>query len=118
MAFEVVDESGRAVVDPLHAQVSSRFDYASSKLRGHATALIDKLDLAGRFGRKERFRFREAVLGLHEAIAVFGAGVREADPDAASRAAERDYREGVPMRIRMTGTARYPLMLSDDPRAL
>jgi hypothetical protein len=118
MAFEIVDDTGRAVVDPLHASVSSRFDYASSKLRGHATALIDKLGLERSFGRKEQFRFREAVLALDEPIAVFGAGVRETDPDAASRAGERDYRDGVPMRVRMTGTARYPLMLSDDPRAL
>ena len=61
-------------------------------------------------------RFREAILGIGERIALFGAGVREPDHD--SSAGEHGYRDGAPTRFRFTGSARFPLVIRDDVRSL
>lgn len=58
---------------------------------------------------------REAILEADERITVMGAGVREADPDKPSTGL---YRDGGHTRLRITGTAKYPLLISDDPRSL
>jgi hypothetical protein len=46
-------------------------------------------------------------------VAVFGGGVREPDPDGVSMT----YRDGAPTRLHLTGTAKFPLFVSDDPRS-
>ncbi len=63
------------------------------------------------FGR--HLRFREAVFTLDQQLSVLGSGTREADPSP--DASHRAYREA-PMRLRFTGSAKHPLVLSDDPR--
>lgn len=59
--------------------------------------------------------YREAILAVDERIAIYGAGVREPDPDAAPTGM---YRDSGPQRLRFTGTAEYPLLISGDPRTL
>jgi len=121
MAFLLDDSTGRAVIDPDHARFSVGFDHVSeSKAAFDADprqrAVLDRFGLVHRdwFGT-EHLIYREGVLELDERISVLGAGVREPDPDAAPTGM---YRDGPPTRMRFTGTARYPLVISDDPRSL
>ena len=53
----------------------------------------------------------EGVIEIGETIAVMGQGVREPDPDAAAKA--QGYRGGPPTRLRLGGSARHPILLSD-----
>ena len=47
----------------------------------------------------------------YEAV-VLGSGVREPDPNAPPEAA---YRGAPPTRLRLTSSAKFPLVISDDP---
>ena len=121
MTFVIEDASGRAVVDPEHAQISVAFDFVSeSKAAFDADpqqrATLERMGLVKRdWFNTDLLQYREAILEVDEVIAVYGAGVREPDPDAAPT---RMYRDSGPQRLRFTGTARYPLLISDDPRTL
>jgi len=117
----LVGEDG-VVVDPTsHSFVSAGFDHEeSSKAAFDATPaqrrLLDAHDLIERdwFETKSMI-YREAIIAIDERIAVYGAGIREPDPDAPPGPG---YRGVAAMRLRMTGTRDYPLLISDDPRAL
>ncbi len=121
MTFLLEDSSGRAVIDPDHARFSVAFDHVSeSKAAFDADprqrAVLERLGLVHRdwFGT-EHLLYREGVIEIDERISVLGAGVREPDPDAAPTGM---YRDSQPLRMRFTGTAKYPLVISDDPRSL
>jgi len=121
--FLLEDGTGRALIDPEHARFSCAFDHESeSKAAFDASvrqrALLERHSLVRRnwFGT-DAIRYREAVIAVDERITVLGAGTRELDP-ATPRGLEQGYREGGPTRMRFTGTAKYPLTLSDDPRSL
>jgi len=121
MTFLLEDATGRAVIDPDHARFSVGFDHVSeSKAAFDADprqrAVLERLRLVHRdwFGT-ERLLYREGVIEVDELISVLGAGVREPDPTAAPTGM---YRDGRPLRMRFTGTAKYPLVISDDPRSL
>lgn len=121
MTFVIEDASGRAVVDPEHAQISVAFDFVSeSKAAFDADpqqrATLERMGLVKRdWFNTDRLQYREAILEVDDMIAVYGAGVREPDPDAAPTG---PYRDSGPQRLRFTGTVRYPLLISDDPRML
>lgn len=121
MTFLLEDATGHAVIDPDHARISVAFDYVSeSKAAFDADpkqrAILERLRLVRRdWFNTDLLQYREAILEVDETIAVFGAGVREPDPDAARAGM---YRDRGPERLRFTGTARYPLLISDDPRTL
>lgn len=121
MTFLLEDATARAVIDPDHAQISVGFDFMSeSKAAFDAAprqrAVLERLGLVRRdWFNTEHVQYREAIIEVDETIAVFGAGVREPDPDAAPTGM---YRDSGPQRLRFTGTAKYPLLISDDPRAL
>ena len=121
MTFLLEDSTGHAVIDPDHARFSVAFDHVSeSKAAFDADprqrAVLERLGLVHRdwFGT-EHLLYREGIIATDERISVLGAGVREPDPDAAPTGM---YRGDRPMRMRFTGTAKYPLVISDDPRSL
>ena len=58
----------------------------------------------------------EGVIAVGETITVAGHPVREPDPDGAARAT--GYRDGLATRLRLRGSKRHPLLISDarDPK--
>lgn len=114
-AIPFVLEAGghRAVVDPAHAQISAGVDHvvSSKEPTPRSLALLDRY----RWHGDGFVMCREAVLEADEQITVVGAGVREADPDAPPTAG---YRDGGQTRLRLTGAAKFPLLISDDVRSL
>jgi len=121
MAFVLADGDAHAVIDPAHARISAEYDHESaSKAAFDATprqrAVLERLGLIKRdWFSTAGLLYREAVLEVDEAITVLGAGTLERDPEAAPTGL---YREGVPMRLRFTGTRKHPLAISDDPRSV
>ena len=115
-AIPFVLEAGgqRAVVDPAHAQISAGFDcvVSSKEPTPRSLALLARYRWRG----DGLVMCREAILEADEMITVVGAGVREADPDATTAAGL--YRDGRQTRLRLTGAAKYPLLISDDLRSL
>lgn len=133
LAFVVEDGDARVLVDPTNAFMSTGIDFVTTSTLympdAREGALLRRHGLfppisekAGRFANG--LRFREAIIEADERIAVFGAGVRELDAEAATRSSdsgggERGYRDqGAPTRLRLSGTSKFPLFISDDPRAL
>ena len=120
-SFQLDDDTAIAVINPAHARIDAAFDFVSeSKAAFDADerqrALLERLDLVRRdWWNTDRLYYREAVLEADEQIALFGAAISEPDPDAAPTGM---YRDGRPQRLRFTGTAKYPLVISDDPRTV
>lgn len=120
LSFIVDDHGQRAVVDPAHAQISAGYDYIAeislrdSQIDARQKALLVRLGL---IGRRKAFmtglRFREAILEADEDVIVLGAGIREPDPQAP----QSGYRHTGQTRLRLTGSERHPLVISDDPRS-
>lgn len=116
--FVLEDDSGYAIVDATAAQIALDFDARSSSgtFDDPTPAETAFLERHGRSGTgwffNRTLRYREAVIGEGETIAVLGAGTREPDPAAAPTAA---YRGEPPTRLRLTSSPRYPLVISDDP---
>jgi hypothetical protein len=121
LPFVLEDRGSRAVIDPAHARISTAFDHVSESQAAfdaspRQRALLERHGLVYRnWFSTEKLRYAEAIIELDEALTVVGAGTREPDPDAPATGA---YRDGRPTRIRLTGAARYPLMISDDPRSI
>ncbi len=108
LPFELHADGDHAVIDPKDAWISSGFD---AKTHDHtdprARALVRRLGID-----VTPLLIQEAVLAVGERIAVFGAAVREPDPTAVG--GETGYRDGAPLRLRFTGTAKFPLVIRDD----
>nr|HEX4313895.1 hypothetical protein [Kofleriaceae bacterium] len=121
VAFALEHDGHRAIIDPAYARISAGFDHAT-RSRGAFDATPDQRSALDRLGlvRRDWFmtsslEYREAILELDELIAVVGAAVREPDPDAEVSGL---YREGGGTRLRLTGSARFPLLISDDPASI
>ena len=120
VAFVLDDGHARAVVDPAHATIAAAFDHVSTSAAAFDASpeqreLLIRHDLVRRnWWNTTRVIYREAVIELDGRIAVVGAGTREADPAAAPTGL---YRDGAAQRLRLTGTARFPLMITDDADA-
>ena len=119
MPFLLKDNTGAAVIDPSHAFVSSGIDAVSRSIVREAApvelALLERTQILGsKVGMSTSLRYREAIIEIDEMVAVYGGGVREPDPEGV---AAMTYRDGVPTRLHLTGTAKFPLFVSDDPRA-
>ena len=118
VAFLLDDHGHHAVVDPTAARVSSAFDEVvritgDTAPTARAAAILARHRLLdGNWRFFTEVRLREAVIEVDEAITILGAGTREPDRD---RAAE--YRDGA-TRLRLTGSPRFPLVISDDTRSL
>ena len=123
MTFVCEAGGHRAVCNPAHAKISAGVDFTQSLdleaqylMTERQRQLLVRNNLVGR--RKlfvNSVRFREAILEVDETITVIGAGVREPDPEAIED--QGGYREMGRTRLRMIGTAKHPLLISDDPRS-
>lgn len=140
LRFVIEDGGHRAIVDPRRARVSLDFDHASRTdrlplaLRPEAPllgaggpaittegtrqgAFLARHHLVNRdWSKLLELRYREAVIEVGERVAVLGSGIRE--PDREARADGDAYRATGGTRLRMTGSRRFPLVISDDPSTL
>jgi hypothetical protein len=118
VTFRLVDDTGHAIVDPTNAKVALTFDNSGwSGISQDATELEAAFLAKHGHGSEalvfnESLRYHEAVISLGETVAVLGSGVREFDPAALP---PEGYRSPPPTRIRLTSSARYPLIISDIP---
>ncbi len=114
--FLLDDAEGIAAIDPAHATYSVRFDLTTTSMAAFdATpaqrAVLERLALIHiDWFDIPSLRYREAVIRPGETISVVGAGVREPGP---ARPLGGGYREGAALRMRITGTARFPLLIRD-----
>ena len=116
--FRLVDETGHAIVDPTNAKIALTFD--DNKWSGISQDATEAEEaFLAKHGRDSKgwvfnkaLRYHEAVIELGETVAVLGSGVREFDPTAPP---PEGYRSPPPTRLRLTSSARYPLVISDIP---
>jgi len=110
IAFVIQDETGRALIEPtaakveLDAPVSAPIDGAALTARQRELLAQHHVGEAG-----EPLRYREVTIAVGEAIAVFGSGTREPDPQAVPA----DYRGEPATRLRLTSSAKHPLFISN-----
>jgi len=118
--FSIEDPTGRAIVDPTDARITLVFDH-TQRTGSHRPPNQDEETLLLRHGYTSKGKgkrqlsapeFSEAVIEIGDQIAVLGSGIREPDLDRAPASA---YREGPPTLLRLTSSARYPLLISDEP---
>jgi hypothetical protein len=108
--FELEAGDTRAIVDPTNAWISSGFDHQSGVSDDRARIVVNRIGIQPQ--RWANILVQEAILGVGERIAVFGAGVFE--PDRTATAGEQGYREAGAMRFRFSGTEKFPLVIRDD----
>ena len=115
--FIVRDGTGTAIIDPAGAKITIHMDATSrSGTLDDATpqeeALLARHNLRSQgWVFNKQLRYREGVIEPGETVTALGCAVREPDPDAGGQAA--GYREGGPMRLRMSGSPQAPLLLTD-----
>jgi hypothetical protein len=117
VAFQVVDSSGRAIVDPRGAEVVLTFD-GTSKSGTFSDADPVQEAFLQRHGQSSKgwvfnkgLRYKEAMIEINETVAILGSGIREPDP---MMAPAQDYRSGPPTLLRLTSSPKFPLVISDD----
>jgi len=116
--FAIEDGTGRAIVDPDGARVDVELDRTlqSGSLEEPTAAQRAFLERQGvqltGWSFNKTLRYREGVFEIGEPIAVMCLPIREPDPGAASR--EVGYREAPGSRLRVGGSARHPILLSDS----
>lgn len=120
--FVLDDDTGRAIIDPGGARVDVDIDMTTRSGAFDDATPVEEAFLE-RHGLRstgwvfnKSLRYREGVIEVGETIAVMGQGVREPDPDAVGRVG--GYRQGPPTRLRLGGSARHPILLSDAPDTL
>ena len=123
--FALDDElDDHAVIDPANATVSVAFDHTTEWFpRGisspAAMALLERRGFTGRTWKEPWSETRsleccEAIVEVDERIAVVGTGIHEPDPRAPPAAGYRDGARA--QRLRIAGSSRQRLVISDDPR--
>jgi hypothetical protein len=120
--FVLDDGTGRAIVDPSGARVAVDLDMTTRSGTFDDATPVEE-EFLTRHGLRstgwvfnKSLRYREGVIEVGETIAVMGQGVREPDPDAVGKVG--GYRSGPPTRLRLGGSARHPILLSDAPDTL
>ena len=110
--FAIEDSSGRALVDPAHADIVLELDAAQEvgETSARATAFCARHGIV--IARKH-LRYREGVIAIGESVAVLGEGVREPD----RKAAPASYRGDQPTVMRLSSSAKRPLAIANGPRA-
>jgi hypothetical protein len=120
--FMLEDGTGHAIINPIGAQMVLTIDSHTK-----SGSFDDPTDLErnylishGREGKgwvfNKKIRYREGILEANESVAVLGRGVREPDPNGVDQAG--GYRSAPPMRLRMRGSQKLPLLISDDTGTL
>lgn len=117
----ILDDGGhRAVIDPGHARISAEFDHeTTSKAAFDANiaqhTLLERHSLIKRnWFSTDAVLYREAIIEIDEPIVVVGIGTWEPDLEAMPTGI---YREANATRLWLSGSARFPLVISDDPTA-
>jgi hypothetical protein len=120
--FVLDDGTGRAIIDPNGARVDVDIDMTTRSGTFDDATPVEEQFLT-RHGMRstgwllnKSLRYREGVIEVGETIAVMGQGVREPDPDAVGKVG--GYRSGPPTRLRLGGSPRHPILLSDAPDTL
>ncbi len=120
--FVLDDGTGRAIVDPGGARVDVDIDMTTRSGTFDDATPIEEQFLT-RHGLRstgwvfnKSIRYREGVIEVGETITVMGQGVREPDPEAVGQVG--GYRSGPPTRLRLGGSSRHPILLSDAPDTL
>lgn len=140
LAFVIEDGGHRAIVDPKQARVTINFDHVRNadhlpqpvrqpetpRAAGTSTLMTERERQAQFLAEHHlinrdwsgmiELRYREAVIEVGEKVAVLGSGIRE--PDLEARSDGDAYRAMGGTRLRLTGSRRYPLVISDDPSTL
>jgi len=122
VTFVIDDGTGRAIIDPTGARVAVDIDMTTrSGTFDDATPVEEQFLIrhglrASGWMFNRTLRYREGVIEIGETIAVMGQGVREPDPAAVGKVG--GYRTGPPTRLRLGGSARHPILLSDAPDTL
>jgi len=139
VTFVIEDGGHRAIIDPKRARVTINFDHVRNAERlplsvrrpetpaaGTSASMteserqaqfLDEHHLSNRdWPNLVEIRYREAVIEVGEKVAVLGSGIRE--PDLEARSDGDAYRAMGGTRLRLTGSRRYPLVISDDPSTL
>jgi len=116
--FLLEDDSGRAVIDPAGAEYALDLDRRAAGGSEHTTrpelaAMFERLGLASTLGTQRMISLREGVIEPGERVSVLGVAAREPDPTAAPTG----YRDDAPTRLRLAGSPRYPLVISDHRSA-
>jgi hypothetical protein len=122
--FLVMDDSGRAraTVSPAAQMAVTKDAHWFSGDLNHGTPTLEALLArhgwsSTRLAFDRTLRYREGVLEPGEEVAVFGMAHRESEPDPSPSDPAWGYREA-PSRLVIRGTARQPLLVSDDPSTL
>jgi hypothetical protein len=116
--FAIEDGTGSALVDPDGARVDVDLDRTSTSgsfedPTAAQAAFLERrrVKLTG-WSSNRTLRYREGVFEIGEPIAVMCQPMREPDPGAGSR--EVGYREAPGTRLRVGGSAKHPILLSDS----
>jgi len=119
VTFTLEQQGHRAVIDPASAQIGVANAHVSrcagpfdADPEQHALLVAEKL-LKRNWWDTQVLVFTEGVIAPGTMISVVGAGVREADPDGAAGGA---YRTAGQTRVRLTGSKRFPLWITDQVR--
>ncbi len=120
--FVLDDGSAHAHVDTETAQISATFDHAVRIVAGKETYAERRLlaewglPIDGRVSLA--YYLREATIELDQQICIVGAGVRELTPSPRDGDGGVAYRDGTRTQLHLSGSERFPLVISDDPRVL
>lgn len=117
MPFQIVDGTGRSLIDPHGAEIELIFDRSGTFCDADPVqeAFLQRHGQSSKgWMFNKSLDYKEAVIEVNETIAVLGQGIREPDPEMAPA---QDYRSGPSMRLRLTSSPRFPLVISDDPSA-
>jgi len=119
--FVVVDDTGPALVDPRPAVSTLEEDFSATSgpgapADGRIGAFLARIGRTDEIvGGYRHLQYWEAIVEPGETVSVLGIGARELDPGAVERVA--GYRVEAPTRLRIGGSARVPVVLSDRPEA-
>lgn len=114
--FVLEDGSGHAVIDPAGAEYALDMDHTAAggtttTIRPELAAMFERLGLPATLGTRSKIALCEGVIEAGERVSVLGIATREPDPTAAPTG----YRDDAPTRLRLAGSRRYPLVISDHP---
>lgn len=117
--FLVDDASGKVVVEVDGAVIDVEFDrdemIRPQQCPPHIEKFVDHHRMPGAFRVSwddGKVRYREAIIGIEEFVAVLGIGIEEPDPDGVPDDA---YRGTQKMRMRMASSKQVQVLISDAP---
>jgi hypothetical protein len=116
--FRVADATSAAIVDPSIAHVALTQDHVDAsdmfnKPTERQKAFLSQHGLNG--NRADNLQFIESIIAVDEPIVVRGYALREPDTGAM---ASNAYRGTTPTQVRFLSSAKYPIEITDDKKAV